>query len=161
MAYFALFSDAFVLPPLLSPHLYAWVHAQSLQSCPHLCDPMDCSPPGSSIHGILQARLLKWVSMPSSRGTSQPRDQIWVSCIAGKFFTTEPLGKPLLTSPRLQLWGWGDGLLFYLSSSSPPFLESCFSWTGHWIHLCWMDIPDDIWFLGLFFAAPLKTQKSL
>ena len=99
--------------------------------------------------------------MPSCRGSSQPRDQIWVSCIAGEFFTTELLGKLLLTSTGLQIWGWGDGSLFYLSSSSPPFLESCFSWKGHCIYLCWMDIPGDIWFLGLFFAAPLKTQESL
>ena len=44
--------------------------AQSLQLCPTLCDPMDCSPPGSSVHGILQARILEWVAMPSSRGSS-------------------------------------------------------------------------------------------
>ena len=43
-------------------------------SCPTLCDPMDCSLPGSSVYGILQARILKWVAMPSSRGSSQPRD---------------------------------------------------------------------------------------
>ena len=44
--------------------------------------------------GILQARILEWVAMPSSRGSSQPRDGIQVSCIAGRFFTTEPAGKP-------------------------------------------------------------------
>ena len=62
-----------------------------------LCDPMDCSPPCSSVHGILQARTLEWVAMPSSRGCSQPRDQTHISfsfCIAGGFFTTAPLGKP-------------------------------------------------------------------
>ena len=46
-----------------------------------LCDPMNCSPPGSSVHGMLQARILEWVAMLSSRGSSQPRDQTWVSCI--------------------------------------------------------------------------------
>ena len=51
-----------------------------------LCDPMDCSPPGSSVLGILQARILEWVAMPSSRESSQPRDQTQVSCIAGDFF---------------------------------------------------------------------------
>ena len=56
---------------------------------------MDFSPPGSSVHGILQARILEWVAMPSSRGSSQPRDQTQVSCIASRFFTTEPPGKPL------------------------------------------------------------------
>ena len=48
--------------------------------------PMDCSPPGSSVHGILQARILEWVAIPFSRGSSQPRDQIQISCIAGEFF---------------------------------------------------------------------------
>ena len=66
---------------------YLYVHAQSLQSCLTLCDPMDGSPPGSSVHGILQARILEWVAMPSSRGSSQPRDQTQVSCTAGRFFT--------------------------------------------------------------------------
>ena len=56
------------------------------QLCPTLCDPMDCSPPGSSVHGILQARALEWVAMPFSRESSQPRDWTWVSCIVDRFF---------------------------------------------------------------------------
>ena len=56
------------------------------QSCPTLCDPMDYSPPGSSVHGILQARILEWVAMPFSRGSSQPRDRTQVSRTAGGFF---------------------------------------------------------------------------
>ena len=68
--------------------------AKSLQSCLTLCDPMDCSPPGSSVHGILQARRLEWVAMPSSRASSQPRDWTQVSCFAGRFFTAETQGKP-------------------------------------------------------------------
>ena len=51
------------------------VLCKSLQSCPTLCDPMDCSPPHSSVHGILQARILEGVAMPSSRGSSRPRDR--------------------------------------------------------------------------------------
>ena len=51
------------------------------QSCPTLGDPMDCSPPGSSVHGFLQARILEGAAMPSFRGSSQPRDRTWVSCI--------------------------------------------------------------------------------
>ena len=47
---------------------------KSLQSCPTLCDPMDCSLPGSSVHGTLQARTLEWVAISSSRGSSRPRD---------------------------------------------------------------------------------------
>ena len=62
------------------------VHAQS---CPTLCDPMDCSPLGSSVHRILQARILEWVAFPFSRGSSQSRGQTWISCLEGKFFTRQ------------------------------------------------------------------------
>ena len=55
---------------------------------------MDYSPPGSSVHGTSQARILEWVAMPFSRRSSQPRDQTHVSCIADEFFTPEPPGKP-------------------------------------------------------------------
>ena len=57
------------------------VHVQWLQSCPTLCDHMHYSPPGSSVHGIFLARILEWVTMPSSRGSSQPRAQTRLSCI--------------------------------------------------------------------------------
>ena len=56
--------------------------AQLLQSCPSLCDPIDCSPSGSSVHGLLQARILEWVAMRSSRGSSRPRDCTHVSYIS-------------------------------------------------------------------------------
>ena len=56
-------------------------------SCPTLFDPRDCSPPGSSVLGILQARKLEWVAIPCSKGSSQPRDWTRVFCIAGRFFT--------------------------------------------------------------------------
>jgi len=57
------------------------------QSCPTLCGPMDCSPPDSSVHGILRARIVEWVAMLSSRRSSRPRDQTQLSCTAGRFFT--------------------------------------------------------------------------
>ena len=57
------------------------------QLCPTLRDPMDCSPPGSSVCGILQAKILEWVAMPFSRGFSPPSNQTQVSHIAGRFFT--------------------------------------------------------------------------
>ena len=57
------------------------------QLCPTLCDPMDYSLPGSSVHGIFQARVLEWVAISFSRGCSQPRDWTWVSHIAGRRFT--------------------------------------------------------------------------
>ena len=55
--------------------------------CPALCDPMDSNLPDSCVHGILQARILEWVAVPFSRGSSQPRDQTQVFRIAGRFFT--------------------------------------------------------------------------
>ena len=70
------------------------IHRVCAQSCLTLFDPMDCSLPGSSVHGIFQARTLEWVAISSSRGSSQPRDRTQVSCIADGLFTAEPLGKP-------------------------------------------------------------------
>ena len=69
--------------------LHMKVKALGAQSCPTLCNPMDCSPPGSSVHGILQARILEWGAIPFSRGSSQPGDQTQVSCIAGRLFTVQ------------------------------------------------------------------------
>ena len=63
------------------------MHVQSLQLCLTLCDPMDCSPARLQNPGILQARIPDWVAMPSSRGSSQPRDQTHLSYLAGGFFT--------------------------------------------------------------------------
>ena len=54
------------------------MRSKSFQSCPTLCDPLDCGPSGSSNYGILQARILKWVAMPFSRGSSQSRDQTYI-----------------------------------------------------------------------------------
>ena len=67
------------------------------QFCPSIFGPKDCSPPSSSVCWIPQARVLEWVAISFSRGSSWPRDQTCVSCvscIAGRFFTTEPLGSP-------------------------------------------------------------------
>ena len=79
-------------------------------SCLTLGDHVDCSPPGSSVHGILQPRILEWVAILFPRGSSQARDQTWVSCTAFDSWLSEPPGKPHLlayevtqpikTSPR-------------------------------------------------------------
>jgi len=57
------------------------------QSCRTLCNPMNCSPSGSSVHGLSQARILKWFAIPFTRGSSWPKDWTQVICIAGRFFT--------------------------------------------------------------------------
>ena len=77
-------------------------------SCPAPCDPMDCSLPGFSVHGIFQARVLEWVATPFSRGSSQPRDRTQVSRIAGRRFT---------------LW----------ATREAPYLAQSLTWSRHLI----------------------------
>ena len=96
------------IPFLISPP--PCMNAQALWSCLTLCNPMDCSPPGSSVHGILQARILERVAMPSSRGSSPPRDQThvsYVSCI-GRWvlYSLSHLGSP---SAPLRELHWQPG----------------------------------------------------
>ena len=88
----------------------ACVSAKSLQSCLTLCNPVDNSPPGSTVYGFLQARILEWVTMPSSGESSLSRDQTHVSGIAGGFFTTSTIweahrlyGPKLFTIYHMQL----------------------------------------------------------
>ena len=75
--------------PLVRKRKRKWKKVKVLvpQSFPALCDPMDCSPPGSSVYGIFQARIMEWVAISFSRGYSWLRDQTQPSCIAGRFFT--------------------------------------------------------------------------
>ena len=65
------------------------------QPCLTLCDLMDYSPPGSSVHGILQMRILEWVTVPFSRESSRPRDRTWLSCMTGRLFTVWATGEAL------------------------------------------------------------------
>ena len=72
--------------------MYIYIHiyeseSEVAQSCPTLCNPMDCSLPGSSVHGIFQAIVLEWIAISFSRGSAQPRNQTWVSCIVDRCFT--------------------------------------------------------------------------
>ena len=96
---------------------YAMLCAKSLQSSLTLCDPMVYSPPGSAVHGILQARILKWLAIPSSRGSSGPRDHTHVpciSCFAGGFFSAELVGfNPSRSSQSVRL-----GSLCYVATSN-------------------------------------------
>ena len=73
-------SSSLLLPEQLSPE---WVLV--IQSCPALCNPTDCSLPGFYVRGIVKARVLEWVAIPFSGGSSQSRDWIWVPCSAGRF----------------------------------------------------------------------------
>ena len=101
---------------------WAWVLDKSLQSCPTLCDPADCSPPGFFDHGLLQARILEWIAMPSCRGSSWPRDWTcfsYVCCITGRFFTC------WATGAFLAFLATGcSGQLFLPPDESPAKLDS-------------------------------------
>ena len=99
--------DKFLWKTHSGPPAQACVCVYSVtQSCPTLCDPMDCSPPDSSVHGILQARIMEWVAMPSSRGSFQPRDWTHISCIASRFFTVWATREDKLSNHYLNHYLW-------------------------------------------------------
>ena len=95
--------------------------------CPTLCDPMDCSPLSSSVHRIVQARILEQVVISCSRASSHPWDQTRVSdkspTLAGNFFTTEPPGKPFTNSEVLQTLSFNHWPLGCSISSLSPLLS--------------------------------------
>ena len=118
--------------------LHLWVHSRSLQSCPTFHNHMYCSLPGSSVHGILQAKILAWVAMPSSRGSSQPRGWtygFWAPVLQANSLLLSHWGRPstwitiifpcnafncshTCKSQILELWTWTTLQPFSLSSSS-------------------------------------------
>ena len=93
------------------------------QLCPTLCDPMDYSPPGSSVHGTFQARILEWVAIPFSKGSSRPRDGICLLHCRQIFLPSEPPGKPHFTLlPTMKVsesWGCSGSS----SGASPKHTE--------------------------------------
>ena len=93
------------------------------QSCLTLCNPMDCSPQDSTVHGISQARILEWVAISFSRGSSQPRDWTWVSCIAAKFLT---IWATKVMQPVLLVCGNRRFLPVYKSCSCAFLLDAFF-----------------------------------
>ena len=90
---FQIKTDVFMGTVFIWKNMHVYLFAYLL-SCVQLCSPLDCSKPGSSVHVISQARILEWVAMPSSRGSSQPSDQIQASRTAGGFFTIWATRKP-------------------------------------------------------------------
>ena len=97
-----------------------WMTA--IQLCPTFSDPMDCSLPDSSVHGIVQTRILKWTSISFYRGSSWPRGQTQVSCIAGRFYYL-----PEVCSNSCP---WSQGCHSTISSSVIPF-SSCLHLSQH------------------------------
>ena len=105
------------------------------QSCPTLWNLMDCNPSVSSVHGILQARILEWVAISSSRGSSQPKDRTRVSS-AGPFFTTEPPGNPGAV---------GSGFLHQVLMDTSHVLSWSYWRTppAKWTWVCSLNIPEE------------------
>ena len=104
----------------------AYVLAKSLQSCPTLCDPMDYSPPGISVRGILQARIMEWVAIPSSRGSSQLRDGTHVLCLLHWRANSLPLAPPGTRGDCLYLGSPHDSTEMALfSSNSTGYANWC------------------------------------
>ena len=122
--------EAEVQRPVTLPFLHSCHLVLVPQSCLPLCDPMNCSLPGSSVHGTLQVRILEWVAISLFRGSFQPRDRICVSCLAGGFFTTESPGKP----PRLILRQQGTNNVRCYSRAVRVW--SCSYWTSSVKGLC-------------------------
>ena len=112
--------------------LHVCICAESFQSCLTLCDPMDCSPPGSSAHGMLQSRILEWFAMPSSRGFSPPRNRTHVSyksCTGGRFFATRATWESLCISSHHSLKDMQVAavILTWKSDSCSPRNEMAFT----------------------------------
>ena len=96
--------------PLTSSSVWG-KESEVAQLCPTLCDPMDCGLPGSSVHGIFQAKILEWDAMPSSRGSSQPWDWTYISCVSCQYWQVDslslaPLGKPFGARIEHYTWLW-------------------------------------------------------
>ena len=106
------------------------------RSCLALCDPMDCSLPGSSVHGILQARILEWVAMPFSRGSSWPRNWTQVSRIGGRFFTIWATREVLVIIPA---WtGYWKGLTFVCTPISEHYWHYFWCYFLPWWYFCFV-----------------------
>ena len=75
-----------------------------IQSCPALCNPMDCGPLGSSVHGIFQARILEWIAISFFRASSRPRERTWVSCIEGRLYRLSHQGSPSRAPATVNAW---------------------------------------------------------
>ena len=112
-----------------------WWWGEVTQSCPTLCDPVDCSLPGSSVHGILQARTLEWVAISFSRGSSWPRDQTQVSRIGGRCFNlwaTREAHKASLGPNKANGMIFIRRVLFFNSQAQTSHSSVTLNW--HWIY---------------------------
>ena len=147
------------------------MHAQLLQPCSTLCNPMGHSLPGSSVHEIFLARILEWVAMPSSRGSFQPRNQTHISCTAGRFFITEPLGKPSFkhlslrftsqgtASPEGSVHRWQIGIL-QVHEVTHPFIPGHLIKCGSFMNIYALPLNSVSNFIGLLLFICLVSHST-
>ena len=102
------------------------------QSCPSLCNPVDCSLTGFSVHGILQARILEWVTISFSRGSSNPGIEPWYPALEADALTSEPPGKPIYLHDLTQI-AFKELSVILVSHFSLPILP--------WTHPSWEFLP--------------------
>ena len=121
----------------------------SAQSRPNLCDPVDFSPPGSSVYGIVQASVLEWVAISSCRGSSQPSDELTspvFPALAGWFFTTEPRGNPPAMQEMQEIRVWspagGNGNPLQYSCLENPLDRGVWKATVHEVSKSWTWLSD-------------------
>ena len=134
---------------------YQWA-SEVTQSCPALCDPMDCGLPGSSIHGIFQARVLEWVAISFSRGSSQPRDQTQVSCTAGWHFTSELLRKSILKNRDIIL---PTKICIVKAMVFSVIMYGCESWTVKKAEY-WRIDAFELWCRRRLLRVPWTARRS-
>ena len=149
------------------------LHAESSLSSPTLCNPMDCSPPGSSVYGILQARILDWVVIPFPRVSSWPKNQTRSSALQADSFLSEPPWTPITVAQLSRVWVLVTP--WTVAHESPLSME--FSRWEYWIGLPCPhpgDLPDPgfdqvsciaggfftIWAMGLPYQCCWSTIKE-
>ena len=139
-------------------HIFSGAQAQLFSHVWLFCDTMDCSLPGSSVHGISQAKILDWVSISFSRGSSQPRDQTHVSCITGGFFITEPLGSLFSGNEVCKIPSSDDQIVVWLHNNLFMFCCHTQSLKGSaGDGILEVRVPS----VSLWFSTPRKMQPIL
>ena len=132
------------------------------QSCPTLCNSMDCSLPGSSVHRIFQARVLEWGAISFSRGSSQPRDRTQVSCTAGRCFTIWAFLKNHCSCTNLD--STNSAWRFFYPYPCQHLLFLVFLMVDiliavRWYLIMFLHSPDDFWDLFCGLACDLSWRK--
>jgi len=136
---------------LIYTHTHIYSCCLVIKSCPTLFNSMDCSSPGSSVHRILQARILEWVAKSSSRGSSRPRDWTQVSFTGRQILYHQPPGKPIYIYVYIYIFMFSsryeeaqDEQLFvcnYNINPSSLILEKQFSVMDFWTQMPWVQMP--------------------